>query len=195
MDSDSPPVIPESAPPRIDLRTYDQSHYDPGRPKLVILLWWLVQAVVFPLTLHAHHAPRRWLLRRFGARIGRGVIIRPSARFHYPWHVAIDDYSWIGGGVEFYSLAPILVGSHCVISQNTYLCTGSHDPSDRAFGLQVQPIVIENGAWIAADCFIGPGVRIGANAVIGARSSVFKDMPADYCCHGSPCHPHSPRPL
>lgn len=187
------PMVPESAPAQVDLRRYDQSDYDPGRSKPIILLWWLVQAIAFPLTLHAHHAPRRFLLRLFGARLGQGVVIRPTARFHYPWQVAIDDYSWVGSDVVFYSLAPIHIGTHCVISQGSYLCAASHDPHDPAFGLQPAPIVVENGAWVATDCFIGPGVRIGANAVIGARSSVFKDMPPQQFCWGSPCRPHRPR--
>ncbi|WP_390622410.1 hormogonium polysaccharide biosynthesis acetyltransferase HpsU [Vasconcelosia minhoensis] len=178
----------------MDLRQYHQPGYVAGRSKAIMLLWWLVQAVVFPLTLHASHAPRRALLRLFGAKIGRQVMIRPTARFTYPWNVEIGDYSWVGDDVVFYSLAPIRVGQHCVISQKSYLCTGSHDILDRRFGLITAPIVIENGAWVAIDCFIAAGVRIGANAVIGARSSVFGDMPAQQVCFGSPCRPIRPRP-
>ena len=177
----------------IDLRQYDQSWYSPGRPKWVILLWWFVQAIMFPLTLHAHHAPRRGLLRLFGARIGKDVVIRPSARVHYPWKVEIGDYSWIGSGVELYSLERIHIGSHCVISQNSYLCTGSHDPLDPAFGLKVAPITIGNGVWVAANCFIAPGVSIGANSIVGARSSVFRDLPPQWICLGNPCKPHKTR--
>lgn len=177
----------------VDLRRYDQSWYDPGRPKWVVLLWWLLQAIVFPLTLHAHHAPRRWLLRLFGAEVGQHVVIRPTARVYYPWKVAIGDYSWIGGGVELYSLDTIRIGNHCVVSQNSYLCTGSHDVSDAAFGLITAPITLENGVWVATDCFVGPGVTIGANTVVGARSSVFSDLPAQYICVGSPCRPQKPR--
>lgn len=181
------------APAWVDLRQYDQSWYSPGRPKWFVLLWWLVQAIAFPLTLHAHHAPRRSLLRLFGARIGKGVIIRPSARFYYPWKVEIGDYSWIGSGVELYSLDTIYIGNHCVVSQNTYLCTGSHDSSDPAFGLQIAPITLENGVWVAANCFLGPGITIGANTVVGASSSVFRDLPAQYICWGNPCKPHKTR--
>lgn len=173
----------------VDLRRYDQSWFDPGRPRWLIMLWWLVQAIAFPLTLHAHHAPRRTLLRWFGAKIGKGVIIRPTARFTYPWKIAIGDYSWIGDDVVFYSLDPIYVGCHCVISQETYLCTGSHSASSPTFQLQTAPIFIENGVWIATDCFIGPGVRIGANALIGARSGVFRDQPPQQICRGTPCQP------
>ncbi|HIK13170.1 MAG TPA: colanic acid biosynthesis acetyltransferase WcaF [Oscillatoriaceae cyanobacterium M33_DOE_052] len=186
-----PPVL--DAPPMVDLRQYNQSWFDRGRPGWVVLLWWFVQAVTFPLTPQPLHFLRCLILRLFGARLGRGVAIRPTARFTYPWKVTIGDYSWIGDDVVLYSLDHISIGSHCVISQNTYICTGSHDPQDRAFGLVTQAIAIGNGAWIAADCFIGPGVQIGANALIGARSSVFSHMPAATVCWGSPCRPQHPR--
>ena len=183
------------APSLVDLRRYHQPGFEIGRPKWYVLLWWLVQAVVFPLTLHTAHGLRCALLRLFGANIGTNVVIRPSARFTYPWKVEIGDHSWVGEEVTFYSLAPIRLGHHCVVSQKTYLCTGSHDISDPSFALVTAPIVIENGAWVATDCFVGPGVTIGANAVIGARSSVFKDMPAQQVCMGSPCRPHRPREI
>lgn len=179
----------------VDLRRYDQSWFDPGKPKWLILLWWLVQAIAFPLTLHAHHAPRRSLLRLFGARIGKGVVIRPTARFTYPWKVEIGDYSWVGDDVVFYSLDWIRVGQHCVVSQKSYLCTGSHDYQDPAFGLNTAPIMLENGVWLATDVFVGPGVRIGANTVVGSRSSVFSDLAAQQICLGTPCRPHRPRSM
>jgi putative colanic acid biosynthesis acetyltransferase WcaF len=179
----------------VDLRRYDQSWYDRGRPGWVVLLWWLVQAIAFPLTLHSANGLRRFLLTLFGAQVGRDVLIRPTARFTYPWKVTIGDYSWIGDDVVFYSLDSIHVGNHCVISQHTYLCTGSHDLNDPTFGLKIAPIKIGNGAWITADCFIGPGVQIGANTVVGARSSVFGNLPAGYVCNGTPCRPRHPRQM
>ncbi|MBF2065071.1 MAG: colanic acid biosynthesis acetyltransferase WcaF [Calothrix sp. C42_A2020_038] len=179
--------------PFMDLSKYDQSWYDRGRPSWYVLLWWFVQAVTFPLTLHPFNGLRCSILRLFGARIGKNVLIRPTARFTYPWKVRIGDYSWIGDNVVFYSLDQINIGSHCVISQKSYLCTGSHDMKDPAFGLKTASITVNDGAWIAADCFIAPGVNIGANAVIGARSSVFANMPAGQVCVGSPCRPRYPR--
>ena len=173
----------------IDLRKYDQSWFERGKPGWFILLWWLVQAIAFPLTPQPFDGIRRSLLRLFGAKIGKGVLIRPTARFTYPWKIAIGDYSWIGDDVVFYSLDRIEIGKHCIISQKSYLCTGTHDIKDPAFGLKTAPISMGNGAWVATDCFIGQGVKIGANAVIGARSSVFKDMPPGQVCLGSPCRP------
>ncbi|NJO40371.1 MAG: colanic acid biosynthesis acetyltransferase WcaF [Cyanobacteria bacterium CRU_2_1] len=182
------PVL--NALPIMDLRHYDQSNFDRGRSGWVILLWWLVQAIVFPLTPHAFQSARVVLLRSFGAQIGRGVIIRPTARFTYPWKVSIGDFSWIGDDVVLYSLDRIQIGKHCVISQKSYLCTGSHDIQDPAFGLKTAPIQIGNGVWVATDCFIAPGVQIGANAVIGARSNVLKNIPEQQVCWGNPCRPH-----
>lgn len=182
-------------PPLVNLQQYDQSWFDRGRPQWVVLLWWLVQAIAFPLTPHSCHAPRRWLLRRFGARIGQGVLIRPTARITYPWKVEIGDHSWIGDDVVLYSLDQIRIGQHCVVSQKSYLCTGSHTIHDPAFGLETGAIAIGNGTWIAADCFIAPGVSIGANAVIGARSTVLTSMPAYQVCWGHPCRPRYAREM
>ncbi|MGD1907262.1 MAG: hormogonium polysaccharide biosynthesis acetyltransferase HpsU [Leptolyngbyaceae cyanobacterium] len=195
MTTNSAPTPPAGPPSLVDLRHYDQSWYDAGRPKWLILVWWFVQAITFPLTLHAHHAPRRFLLRLFGAHIGKGVMIRPSARVHYPWKVAIGDYSWIGSDVTLYSLDEIAIGNNCVISQKSYLCTGSHDARDPAFGLKTAPIVIENGVWVATDCYVGPEMRIGDNALVGARSKVISDLPAQHICLGSPCKPQKPREI
>lgn len=174
-------------PSLVDLRQYDQSWYDRGRPGWYVLLWWLVQAIVFPMTLHPMNSIRCTILRWFGAKIGQSVLIRPTARFTYPWKVEIGDYSWIGDDVVFYSLDRISIGSHCVISQKSYLCTGSHNISDPTFRLETSAIDIGHGVWIATDCFVAPGVQIGSNAVIGARSTVLKSMSAGMVCWGSPC--------
>ncbi|MGB3493769.1 MAG: hormogonium polysaccharide biosynthesis acetyltransferase HpsU [Elainellaceae cyanobacterium] len=182
-------------PPWVDLSRYDPSGFDRGRSGLIVMLWWLVQAIVFPLSPHPMNSVRAALLRLFGATIGTGVVIRPTARFTYPWKVTIGDHSWIGDDVVFYSLAPITLGCHCVVSQESYLCTGSHDIQYQQFGLQVAPIDIGNGAWVATDCFVAPGVDIGANAVIGARSFVTKDMPEGQVCYGSPCRPRRARTM
>ncbi len=193
LDLTNPPIL--DGKPLVDLRRYDQSWYDRGRPGWFVLLWWLVQAIAFPLSLHNFNDIRSWLLRLFGAKIGQGVVIRPTARFTYPWKVEIGDYSWIGDDVVFYCLDSIRVGSHCVISQKSYLCTGSHDIQDPNFGLITSEITIGNGVWIATDCFIGPGVQIGANAVIGARSSVFGNIPEQQVCWGTPALPRYQRQM
>lgn len=129
---------------------------------------------------------RRFLLRSFGAKIGRGVILRPTMRTQFPWKVSIGDYSWIGDDVVLYSLGPISIGKNVVISQKGYLCTGSHDYTKPDFPIFFQAIHIEDECWLATDVFVGPGVRIGKGTVVGARSSVFKSLPPNKICIGSP---------
>ena len=188
-----PPDISLNEPAAIDLRTYDLSNFDRGKPRWYVMLWWSFQAIAFPLSLHNFNSWRCFLLRLFGAKIGKGVVIRPSSRFLFPWKVTIGDYSWIGDNVVFYSLDRITIGSHSVISQKTYLCTGSHDISDRSFALITAPIEIGNGTWIATDCFVAAGISIGSNSVIGAKSNVIKDISSQQVAWGNPCLPRYSR--
>ena len=186
-EPDSKSSISVSEKSLVDLRTYDISNFDRGRPAGIVLLWWLVQAIAFPLSLHNFNNFRCFLLRLFGAKIVTGVVIRSSARFIFPWKVKIGDYSWIGDDVVFYSADCIEVGSHSVISQKSYLCTGSHDITKSSFDLVTAPINIGNGVWVATDCFVAAGVDIGSNSVIGARSSVMKSIPQQQVAWGIPC--------
>ncbi|MGF7046300.1 putative colanic acid biosynthesis acetyltransferase WcaF [Paenibacillus sp. DS2015] len=165
---------------------YNQSGYSRGRSGAIVLLWWLVQGSLFRFSLHPMYKWRNFLLRCFGAQIGQNVQIRASAKFTYPWKVKIGNYSWIGDQVEFYSLDHIEVGEHCIVSQRSYLCTGTHDIYDIKFSLLTKPIKIEDGAWVASDVFVYPGVTIGEMAVIAARSTVTKSIPANEIHAGAP---------
>ncbi|ALS29709.1 putative acyl transferase [Paenibacillus sp. 32O-W] len=171
---------------KIRLDQYDQSHYSRGRSGMVVLLWWFVQGTLFRFSLHPMYSWRNMLLRLFGASIGRGVKVRPTARFTYPWKVAIGDHSWIGDHVELYSLDRIEIGEHCVISQQSYICTGTHNIRDPRFGLVTRPVRIGDGAWVASGAFVYPGVTIGPMAVVAARSTVIRNVPANEVHAGSP---------
>lgn len=136
---------------------------------------------------------RRFLLRLFGAKVGKGVIIRPTARVTFPWKVSIGDHAWIGDEAVLYSLGEIKIGENSVISQRSYLCAGGHDYTRPDFSIFAKKISIEPEAWIATDVFIAPGVIVGKGAVVGARSSVFADMPSGMLCYGNPAKPIRPR--
>ncbi len=157
-----------------------------GRSAAFVQLWWIAQALLVHPSPQVLYGWRRFVLRLFGAKLGVDVRIRPSARITYPWKVEIGDHSWIGDHVELYSLGPIRIGSNAVVSQGSYLCAGTHDHHDRLFTLQGASITIANEAWIAAQCFIAPGVAIGAGAVVGARSLVLSDVPAGMLAAGHP---------
>ncbi|HEX3951511.1 MAG TPA: putative colanic acid biosynthesis acetyltransferase [Steroidobacteraceae bacterium] len=160
-----------------------------GRSGLNVQLWWLVQATLFRASPQLMYGFRRWLLRLFGARIGKGVIIRPSVSIPYPWKLQIGDYSWIGDHAVLYCFAEITIGKNVVISQKSYLCAGTHDFRTPTFDIQAFPIEVGDEAWLAADVFVAPGVKVGKGAVVGSRSSVFNDLPEMMVCVGSPARP------
>ncbi len=160
-----------------------------GRSGIIVQLWWFTQALLFKPSPQLLYGWRRFLLRLFGAKIGEKVIIRPSATITYPWKVSIGDYSWIGDNVELYSLGEIEIGNNVVISQKSYLCAASHDYTKEDFPIWSKKITIEDECWLATDVYIAPGITIGRGTVVGARSSVFKDLPSEKVCVGSPAKP------
>lgn len=160
-----------------------------GAPAFKVQLWWFLQSTLFAGSPQFMYGWRRWLLSLFGAKIGKGVIIRPMVKITYPWKLTIGDYSWIGDDVTLYTLGEIEIGHNAVISQKSYLCAASHDYNKPDFPIWAKKITIEDECWLATDVYVAPGVTIGRGTVVGARSSVFKDLPAGMVCVGSPAKP------
>lgn len=166
-----------------------------GRSGVYVQLWWLAQALLIGLSPQPFHGWRAAVLRAFGAKVGQGVRIRPSARVTYPWKVSIGDNAWIGDRAELYSLETIEIGDNACVSQDCYLCTGSHDHRTIDFAYDCRPIRIGAESWLAAGCFVGPGVTVGAAAVIGARSMVLRDVAPARICAGNPLRDLGPRKM
>lgn len=146
-------------------------------------LAWLLLAAWTPAPLH------RWrvlLLNLAGAKVHPTAHIYGSARIWYPPHLHMAPHSCLGPEVNCYNMAPIRLGEKAIVSQGAHLCAGTHDIDDPNHQLITRPIVIDDGAWIAAEAFIGPGVTIGANAVVGARAVVFKDAQPNGVFIGNP---------
>lgn len=166
-----------------------------GRGVVAVQLWWLVEATLFRWSPQFAYGWRRVLLRLFGGKIGDDVLVRSSARITYPWKLTIGHRSWIGDDVDLYTLGEIVIGSDSVISQRSYICTGSHDTTSPAFAIFAKPVTIGAGCWIATDVFVAPGVTIGDGTVVGARSTVMHDLPPRTICHGHPAKAVQPREL
>jgi len=156
------------------------------RNKLARLLWGVVWTFLYRPTPKWFHAWRRFLLRCFGAKIGRGTFPYPSARIWAPWNLKIGDHSALADYVDCYCVDRVEIGSNVTISQYSFLCTASHDYEDPHMALITAPITIGDGAWVTADAFIGPGVTVGEGAVVGARASVFRDVPPWTVVAGNP---------
>jgi putative colanic acid biosynthesis acetyltransferase WcaF len=178
-----------------DLSRFSMPSNFRGKPGWYVQLWWIVQALLFHPSPQIMYGWRRFLLRAFGAKIGKGVVLRPSVQITYPWKLTIGDYSWIGDDVVLYTLGEITIGCNAVVSQRSYLCTGSHDFAKPTFDIFSKPIVIHDECWLATDVFVGPGVIINKGIVIGARSSVYKNIEAAPGIYkGNPAQRTSNRP-
>jgi putative colanic acid biosynthesis acetyltransferase WcaF len=160
---------------RPSLKDFANPHFSRGRGRVVEALWLLVQwALVASWIPGATH--RRWLLRAFGAKIGKGVDIKPGVRVKFPWRLEVGDHSWLGENVWIDNLDKVSIGANCCISQGAYICTGSHNWSRSTFDLMTGPIRINEGAWIAACSIVGSGVTVGEGAVLGLGSVATKDL-------------------
>lgn len=164
------------------------------RQKVGRVLWMLVQATAFRWSFHSWYGWRAFLLRLFGAKVGRHVHIRSTARIEIPWNLRIDDYSSIGDFAIVYCLGPVSIGRRATISQYAHLCAGTHDFSRIDMPLLRPPIGIGDDAWIATDAFVGPGVVVGEGAILGARASAFSALDAWTIYAGNPARALRPRP-
>ncbi len=151
------------------------------------MLWTLVQPLL-------RFSPRicfgwRWfLLRCFGAKIGRRVHVYPSATIYFPWNLEAGDESAVGEGALIYNLGRVTLGERVTISHRAHLCAGTHDYTKPDFPLLRPPITIGSEAWICADAFVGPGVTVGEGAIVGARAVAMKDVRPRAIVIGNPAH-------
>ena len=171
---------------QIELSSYNNSWYNPGRSSLWRAAWFFLGAPVVRSQLLPSSAFRVSLLRLFGATIGRGVVIRPGVSIKYPWHLSVGDHTWIGERVWIDCLTSVRIGSNVCISQGAYLCTGNHNWTDPSFGLMVAPIQINDGAWAGAMSILSPGAVLGAGAVAAAGSVISGSVPDFAIYAGNP---------
>lgn len=157
--------------------------------RLTRLLWSIIYILFFRYSPIPLHGWRSFILRSFGAKVGKGVHVYPKVKIWAPWNLDLGDECGVGNGAILYSLGKITIGYRATISQGVHLCAGTHDYTLTGFPLITSPIVVGNHVWIAAEAFIHPGVTIEDGCVIGARSVVVKDMPAWMVCSGYPCIP------
>lgn len=155
--------------------------------------WKFTQATLVRWSLRRALGWRNFLLRRFGCSIEGGI--SPTTHIWHPWLFEMGAYSMLADGVTVYNLGRITIGAHTVVSQNAYLCAGTHDHTDPTLPLHRASITIGNGVWICAGAFIGPDVTIGDNAVVGACAVVMKDVPAGMVVAGNPARVVAPRKM
>jgi putative colanic acid biosynthesis acetyltransferase WcaF len=170
----------------VDLSRHRNEGFDPGRPFVVRACWLIVEALILLNPVATSYRMKRIVLRIFGARVGRNVVIKPCVHVKYPWRLELGDNAWLGERSWIDNFVTVRVGANCCISQGAYLCTGNHDWSDPAFRRIESEILIEDGAWVGAFARIAPGVTVGREAVVTLGAVLLDDAESHGIYAGNP---------
>lgn len=170
---------------KTDLSRFNNSWYNPG-PRWKVLLWFLVNAFLLNTYLPIPVRFKVAVLRLFGAKIGKGVMIKPAVNIKYPWLLQVGNHVWIGEQVWIDNFSEIQIGDHVCISQGAMLLTGNHNYSLPTFDLMPGPITLAEGVWIGAKSIVCPGIRCESHAVLAVNSVATRPLEAYGIYQGNP---------
>jgi putative colanic acid biosynthesis acetyltransferase WcaF len=166
-------------------KDFDKKDFDNGASSLKILLWYFTSVVFIRSGIIPFSNIIVFILRSFGAKIGKNVRIKPGIYIHYPWKLSIGDYSWLAE-CRIENLAEVNIGDNVCVSQKAMLLTGNHNYKSVHFDLITKPINLEEGAWIGANATVCPGITVRTHAVLTVGSIATKDLEAYSIYQGNP---------
>ncbi len=170
----------------VDLSTFSNPTFSHGKSIVVRMLWMLVSRLFFNTWAPYPSILKAIILRLFGAKVGKGLVIRTHVRIKQPWRLSIGNHVWIGESVWIDNLVQVSIASNVCLSQGAFLLTGNHDYKSTSFDLITGEIHLESGVWIGAKALVGPGVRCMSHSVLAAGSTTFKDLEANKIYQGNP---------
>jgi putative colanic acid biosynthesis acetyltransferase WcaF len=147
-----------------------------SRQRVARLSWKICWAIFYRLSPRPLHGWRTILLRLFGAKMGLHCHFYPAARVWAPWNLICADQVTVGDGAEIYNPLPVRLGSHAILSQNSYLCGATHEFDDPDFPLRAYSMEVGAYAWVCARACVCPGVNVGEGAVLGLASVATRDL-------------------
>ncbi|MDX2171831.1 MAG: WcaF family extracellular polysaccharide biosynthesis acetyltransferase [Bacteroidota bacterium] len=168
-----------------DLSAFNNDWYKPGGSSFKRIMWYIVSKIYFKSSF-PFYGFKRFLLRLFGAKIGKGLIIKPHVSIKYPWKLVIGDHVWIGENVWIDNLAMVTIKSNACISQGAMLLCGNHNYKRVAFDLMVGSITLDEGAWAGAQTVICPGVRMGSHSLLTVGSVATASLEPYWIYQGNP---------
>lgn len=171
---------------KVDLSKFENDWFNPGGTGLKRIAWYFINILFLINPLNPISSLKVAILRIFGARIGRGVVIKPNVNIKYPWRLTIGDFVWIGEGVWIDNLAPVIIGSNVCISQGAMLLTGSHNYKQVKFNLITKGINLEEGVWIGAKSVVCPGVTCFSHSILTVGSVATRNLEAYSIYQGIP---------
>ena len=177
-----------------DLSKYDNSWYKPGKNAFVRLLWYFTNIALFKSGFPINSI-KISMLRMFGARIGKGVVLKPHVSVKYPWRLSIGNYVWIGENAWIDNLDDVSIDDNVCISQGALLLCGNHHYKKTTFDLITAPIHIKQGAWIGAKSIVCPGIIVGSHAVLAVGSVATNHLNEYTVYQGNPAQPIKKREI
>ncbi len=181
----SPQVESNSKNGQTDLSRFNNSWYNPG-PRWKVLLWFLTNSFFLNTYLPLPIALKVAVLRLFGAKIGKKVVIKPAVNIKYPWLLHVGNEVWIGEQVWIDNLSEVTIGNNVCLSQGAMLLTGNHDYSRSTFDLTTRPISLADGVWIGAKAVVCAGVNCESHAVLAVNSVATHSLKAYGIYQGNP---------
>ena len=171
---------------KVELDSYNNNWFKPGKSAFIRLIWYITNSLFINSYCLPISSLKRVLLRLFGAKIGKGVVIKPKVNIKYPWKLSIGDYSWIGEKVWIDNLDNVIIGKNCCLSQESMLLSGNHDYKKSSFDLIIKPITLEDGSWVGAKTVICPGVTLHNNSILSVGSIATKNLDPNSIYQGNP---------
>lgn len=154
--------------------------------RLIRIVWGITWALLASWTPAPLYRWRVFLLNLFGAKVHSTAHVYGTVKVWYPANLIMDEHACLAPYVNCYNMNIVHIGKNAIVSQYSTLCGGTHDIRDPKFQLITKPIIVEKGAWVAANAFIGPGVTIAENSVVGACGVMFKNTEKNGIYTGNP---------
>ena len=162
------------------MKNVDNSKYKPtiqiGASLIMQVLWYYTNILFFKSSWLPSSLVKIFLLRLFGAALGKNINIKPGVNIKFPWKLSIGHNSWLGEKVWIDNLSPLTIGNNVTISQGALLLTGSHDHTRVTFDFVSSPIILEDGVWIGANAVVFGGVTCRSHSILGIQSVAEKDL-------------------
>lgn len=179
-------MMEESKQNSVRLATFNGSNFDKGAGFLKITLWYFVNALLVRASWNPFMGIKIVLLRMFGAKIGKGLVIKNNVVIKSPWNLTVGDDCWLGEDCWIDNLDKVCIGNNVCISQGALLLTGNHDYTVSSMPYRNAAITLEDGAWIGAKAVVCPGVTVRRNAILTVGSVATKEMEENGIYQGNP---------
>ena len=177
-----------------DFSKFNNKDFYPGN-LILRILWYFFSLIFFKSSWLPFTFIKVFILRIFGAKIGKSVVIKPSVNIKYPWKLSLANHVWIGENVWIDNIDNVVIGNNVCISQGAFLLCGNHNYKKDSFDLITKPIIVEDGVWIGAKSTVLPGVTAKSHSILSAGSVTSKNLEPYSIYRGNPAEKVSIRTI